>query len=121
MAAQRITTAALSVLVVALTGCGSQIIDRVVERAPDVVETTTTTTEATPATTTTVATTVDAQPPVEITTTTASFPVAEPVEPVLVDDIDPMLDEIDAALAELDQLFNDAAAALAAEEGEFIP
>lgn len=120
MAARRITTAALSVLVVALTGCGSQIIDRVVEKAPDVVETTTTT-EATPATTTTVATTVDIQRPVEITTTTASFPVAEPVEPVLVDDIDPMLDEIDAALAELDQLFNDAAAALAAEEGEFIP
>ena len=113
MAAQRITMAALSVLVVALTGCGSQVIDRVVEKTPDGVGTTTTTTVATLATTTT----VDPQP----TTTSAAFPVVEVVPPVPVDDIDPMLDEIDAALAELDQLFNNAAAALAAEEGEFIP
>jgi len=40
---------------------------------------------------------------------------------VAVDDIDSMLDGLDDTLAELDQLLNQAAAAMAAEEGEITP
>lgn len=121
MATQRITAVALSVLVVALTGCGSHVIDRVVEQSP---EEGTTTTVTTPGASTTVVSTpgpMGTQSPVEAAPPTVALPAVESTAPGVIDGLDPMLDEIDQALAELDQLFNDAAAALAAEEGVFIP
>lgn len=56
-------------------------------------------------------------------TTTTPPSDAELVDPpdVATDEIDSMLSDIDDTLAELDQILNDAAAALAAEEGEIIP
>jgi len=57
------------------------------------------------------------------TTSTSDAPSPAPAEPpdVAVGEIDLMLLDIDETLAELDQLLNDAAAALAAEEGEILP
>lgn len=112
MAAPRIIAA--SVLTVALTGCGSQVIDGLNEESTPVAPTTTTsiarTTTTTPGSTTTV--TTQGQD-----TTTTTVEGIEPVQP----DVAILLDEIDVLLAQLDHLSTDAAASLAAEEGEFIP
>jgi len=51
------------------------------------------------------------------TTTVAPAPAPD----VSVDEIDSLLAGLDETLAELDQLLNQAAAALAAEEGEILP
>jgi len=118
MAAPRIIAAALSVLTVALTGCGSHVIDRVSDESPGVVPTTRpavlTTATSTTVTTPTAST---GTPEVKDTTTTTVVVQTVPIPP----DVDAMLDGIDAVLAQLDHLFTDAAASLAAEEGEFIP
>ena len=56
----------------------------------------------------------------QISPSTTSPSVAA-VPEIAVDDIDSVLEGLDETLAELDQLLNQAAAALAAEEGEIIP
>jgi len=58
--------------------------------------------------------------PVAETSTTVA-PAAPPSPDVAVDEIDSLLAGLDETLAELDQLLNQAAAALAAEEGEILP
>lgn len=58
--------------------------------------------------------------PVAETSTTVA-PAATPSPDVAVDEIDSLLAGLDETLAELDQLLNQAAAALAAEEGEILP
>ena len=58
-----------------------------------------------------------AAPQIPIFTTTTSVAALPPP----VEDIDSVLDGLDETLAGLDQLLNQAAAALAAEEGEIIP
>lgn len=54
-------------------------------------------------------------------TSTTQTPVLDGVSDIGDDEIDVLLADVDATLAELDQLLIDAAAALAAEEGEIIP
>jgi len=61
------------------------------------------------------------EPPMTTTTTTPSTDVVEGVPGVHAGDVDELLAEMEASLAGLDQLMNNAAAGMAAEEGEIIP
>jgi hypothetical protein len=116
------TTTAVMLLAMAMAagGCGARVIGPV--GSP---------TDPSPSTTASVSTSVAQKPEVRdsgliatpaTTTPPTTVPSAEPDTPeVAVDDIDAMLDVLDDTLAELDQLLNETAAALAAEEGEIIP
>jgi len=60
------------------------------------------------------------------TTTNATTPTTQPAAPAVdtdidIDEIDQLLASFDETLTELDQLLNQAAAALAVEEGEILP
>jgi len=122
------TAALLLAVVMVMAGCGARTTGSVgspANRNP--------TTEAPMATSTTSTTIADvatggeaaettgpeATPPISSSTTTAPSATTAP-EPA-VDDIESMIEGLDETLAELDQLLNQAAAALAAEEGEIIP
>lgn len=61
------------------------------------------------------------EPPTTTTTTTPVTDVAGGVPDVDRADLDELLAEMEASLAGLDQLMNNAAAGMAAEEGEIIP
>ena len=78
---------------------------------------TTTTTQ----TTTTTASRMASTPTTIPATPTTTAPAATAAPTVNVDEIDSLLAEFDDTLAELDQLLNQAAAAMAAEEGEILP
>ena len=58
-----------------------------------------------------------AVPAIPTTTSTSTTVTDDPA----IDEIDSLLAGLDETLAELDQLLNQAAAALAAEEGEILP
>lgn len=118
-------TAVLLVIVMVTAGCGARATGSVGLPSDQG-------TEAPPASSTTSTTTAGAEPgggaaestgpnetPQISSSTTAPDVAAAPQ--LAVDDIDLMIDGVDATLAELDQLLNNLAAALAAEEGEIIP
>jgi hypothetical protein len=62
----------------------------------------------------------EAQPPTTTSTTTTTAHAGTKPEPST-DEVDQLLAELDTQLAGLDQLLNDATAAMAAEEGEIVP
>lgn len=112
------TAGPLVLAAVLMTGCGTGPGQRADSEPAAPVETT-----IAPTTTTTeTSTPAPAQkPPMTTTTTTPVTDVEGDVPDVDLADVDELLAEMEASLAGLDQLMNNAAAGMAAEEGEIIP
>jgi hypothetical protein len=117
------TAALLLAVAMVMAGCGARAtvpVGSPTDRSPTTpapTETSTTSTtiaDATPGGEAAESAGQEAAPP---TTTTGEAAVTEQA----VDDIDSMIEGLDETLAELDQLLNQAAAALVAEEGEILP
>lgn len=120
------TAALLFAVLMVTAGCGARATgsvglpsDQGTEAPPASSTTSTMIAEVAPAGEATESTGLNETPPNSSPTTTAPIGAAAPE--IAVDDIDSMIDGVDETLAELDQLLNQVAAALAAEEGEIIP